>query len=181
MLETTIEDVDQYYRPQLQSGSLEITEKPPLRGTLSFIALTAVGLAGMFAGNSLDATYQPLGSIEDDNNYVHSSFISSFLLLGYSFEECDIVDVDKYLTETPLATTFLCGLKPIIKKVYKGNAQLKISFPDDLDRGFPVIAVTILSGLPVDDDFAAKDELLYKEIQQAGLMDGLRHVILSQG
>jgi hypothetical protein len=181
MLETTIENVGQYCLPQAQTGSVERKVKPPLRGTLSFIALTAAGLTGIIAGNSLSATYQPVISLEDGNNYVKSSFISSFLLLGYFFEECDILDVDKYLAEKPLATAFLCGLKPIIKKVYEGNAQLKISFPDDPDRGFPVPVVSILSGLPVGDDFIAKDELLYDEIQQAGLIDGLRYVILSQG
>ena len=123
-----------------------------------------------------------LGYIEtsDGTSYQYKNELES--LQGYSFDHNQTTEISSYLKCRPLALFFLCGIKPLIGKVYqKTTVHKEIQLVSDPDTGEPLLELVLRTDLPIDDELAAKDRQLFIEIEKAGLVEGFRDVVLSNG
>lgn len=102
-------------------------------------------------------------------------------LRGYEISSLQISAIGEYLRQHIGARNFLCDVAVIIDGVYGSKVIRNIHVVEDVDTGKPIMELTILSGLPLNDEFDQKDQLLFQRIEAAGLAWGLRDVVISQG
>lgn len=174
-------DTLQNIQPYEQASTTDVKRvfTKVLRGTLVSGGVLA-SLACHTAAASVP-TYG-LGYFEtpDKPSYQFKAALES--LQGYSFDENQTIEISNYLKCRPLAQAFLSGIKPLIGKVYQENTTRKVvQLVTDPDTGEPLLELVLLSNLPVDDVFVEKDRQLFTEIEKAGLVEGFRDVVLSNG
>jgi len=179
----TTSDVETYIETcSSPSEKQDEVQKQP-RGTFcTTAAMVIFGLSAVITHPpEFRATYQPETQI-DCNGYEQNGFIGLVGLIGYSIEGFDVDKINSYLLSKPNAATLLYSLKSIVNQVYEGAAKLKLSLYSESDTDEDLIVVaTILSGLPIDNEFATKDQLVFNKLTEAGLAGGLRQVIIEQG
>ena len=89
--------------------------------------------------------------------------------------------VNEYLRQHVTSRDFLRDVAVIIDGIYGSNIIRDIDVVEDVDTGKPIMELTVKSGLPLNDEFDQKDQLLFKRIEAYGLAWGLCDVVISQG
>jgi len=172
--------------PYISTGYAPSEKQPcqrrPPRGTV--IATATMAILGLSATvpnwPGLLSTYQP--EVNTNNRYEQRGFIGLLGLSGYSFEGYDVEKINNHLLSRPLATKLLFNLKSIVNQVYGGAAKLTLSLYSETETDEDLVVVaTILSDLPIDREFAIKDQLVFDKLTEAGLTGGLTQVIIAQG
>ena len=171
----------QYLQPYEQSSTTELktTVTKVLRDTL-----VSGGILATVACHTAAATLPTyeLGYVEtpDKPSYQFKAALES--LQGYSFDENQTIEISNYLKCRPLAQAFLSGIKSLIGKVYQETTIRKVvQLVSDPDTGEQLLELVLYTDLPIDDVFAEKDRQLFTEIEKAGLVEGFRDVVLSNG
>ncbi|MGB3212977.1 MAG: hypothetical protein WBB19_19905 [Desulforhopalus sp.] len=138
----------------------------------TFVALSAHGV-----GTYFPPTYEP-GFDEPES---HSQLISEARTQysGYLLDQVDPLVIKSFVAQHPIVSMFLEGIKPILGDVYEGETKKTLRYFNDPDGGESLLEVVLHTGLPIDDFFEEKDILLFEKIQQAGLVDALEYVVLS--
>lgn len=104
----------------------------------------------------------------------------SSALFGYEINHSQFALVRDYLHQHITTSDFLQDVAVIIDGIYGSKVIRNIHIVEDIDTGKPIMELTINSGLPLDDVFVQKDELLFQRIEASGLAWGLRDVVISQ-
>lgn len=102
-------------------------------------------------------------------------------LYGYKIEGSSLSTINKYLKIKPIADRFVRGVGNIIDGIYGAGIVRTLRVLDDPDTGRPLMELTIESGLPIDEKFMEKDTALFQQIEASGFVEGLQHVVVSQG
>lgn len=102
-------------------------------------------------------------------------------LLGYEISQSQEFTINKYLSQHISVRDFLRDVAVIIDSIYGSGVVRNIHVVEDVDTGKPIMELTILSGLPLNDEFDQKDQLLFQQIDTSGLAGCLRDVVISQG
>ena len=102
-------------------------------------------------------------------------------LSGYEISPSLDATVSEYLRQHLTSGDFLHDIAIIIDDIYGSKVIRAIHVVDDVDTGKPIMELTIQSGLPLNDEFDQKDQLLFQRIEASGLAWGLRDVVISQG
>jgi hypothetical protein len=102
-------------------------------------------------------------------------------LSGYKISQSQSFSVNEYLRQHITSRDFLRDVAVIIDNIYGSKIIRNIHVVEDVDTGKPIMELTVLSGLPLNDEFDQKDQLLFQKIEAAGLAWGLRDVVISQG
>ena len=102
-------------------------------------------------------------------------------LLGYEISQSQELPINQYLRQHISTRDFLRDVAVIIDGIYGSKVTRDIHVVEDVDTGTPIMELTILSGLPLNDEFDQKDQLLFQRIEASGLAGGLRDVVISQG
>lgn len=102
-------------------------------------------------------------------------------LYGYKVEAYLQSAINEYLKIKPVADRFVREVASIIDGIYGVGVTRSLRVLDDLDTGEPIMELTIESGLPLDDEFIQKDKALFQQIAASGFVEGLQHVVVSQG
>ena len=103
------------------------------------------------------------------------------VLSGYEISQSQHIAVNQYLREHITSWDFLQKIAVIIDDIYGSKAIRDIHVVEDVDTGKPIMELTIKSGLPLNDEFDRKGQLLFQRIEASGLAWGLRDVVISQG
>lgn len=100
------------------------------------------------------------------------------LLSSYKYQEMDFGNILTYILSFPNAQEFLAKIPSIIEKIYPGlEDKIDLKVIRDPDTEGPLLELVFDSGLPVDEDFILRERLLFKEIKDAGIEDGLANVV----
>jgi len=102
-------------------------------------------------------------------------------LFGYKISQLQEAAVNEYLRQHVTSRDFLRDVAVIIDGIYGSNIIRDIDVVEDVDTGKPIMELTVKSGLPLNDEFDQKDQLLFKRIEAYGLAWGLCDVVISQG
>lgn len=102
-------------------------------------------------------------------------------LIGYEINQSQDSTINQYLRQHIFARDFLRDVAVIIDDIYGSKVIRNIHVVEDVDTGKPIMELTILSGLPLNDEFDQKDQLLFQRIEASGFAWGLRDVVISQG
>jgi hypothetical protein len=133
----------------------------------------------------------PVGHIEQPPTFVQTtqytapthivSTKENGALRGYKISSSQDAAVNEYLRQHPNSHDFLRDVAAIIDSIYGQGIIRAIHVVDDIDTGKPIMELAIQSGLPLDDEFIQKDQLLFQRIEESGLAWGFRDVVISQG
>ena len=143
---------------------------------------TVVGLTLMLGG-IVGASYELPPTFADIARIATSSRITErnrSILLGYEIKSSQNVAINEYLRQHLTSRDFLRDVAIIIDGIYGSKVIRKIHVVEDVDTGRPIMELTVMSGLPLDDEFVQKDQLLFQKIEASGLAWGLRDVVISQ-
>lgn len=102
-------------------------------------------------------------------------------LRDYQTSPLQDLTISEYLRQHSALRDFLRGVATITDDIYGVGIVRTIHMVDDVDTGKPIMELTILSGLPLNDEFDQKDQLLFQSIEASGLAWGLRDVVVTQG
>jgi hypothetical protein len=102
-------------------------------------------------------------------------------LSGYKISQSQSFSVNEYLRQHITSRDFLRDVAAIIDDIYGSKIIRDIHVVEDVDTGKPIMELTVLSGLPLNDEFDQKDQLLFQKIDTSGLAWGLRDVVITQG
>jgi hypothetical protein len=168
----------------LWAGSVPTTLQPPATNKHTHIS-TVVGLtlASMLGGIGVGSHELPPTFADTARIITSSSIIerNSSTLFGYKISQSQVAFVNEYLHQHLTSRNFLHDVAVIIDCIYGSKVIRVIHVVEDVDTGKPIMELTIKSGLPLDDDFNQKDQLLFQRIEASGLALGLSDVIISQG
>ncbi len=103
----------------------------------------------------------------------------------------DLIDLEKihtdyfhdvcvdYFSENPIAIEFILGVNHIVSRIYEGKAKVKIEIQKDHE--FPVWSaeLNIYSKVLTNDEISSKNEIIFDEIEKAGLSSGFNLVVLT--
>jgi len=166
-------------------GSLPPTLQQPtaINKQSNFSTVIGLTLASMLGGagftlHALPPTFADIAKIIPPLSVVNQKDSS---LLGYAMNESQEYNINQYLHQHISTHDFLLKVAVIIDSIYGPTVTRNIHIVEDVDTGKPIMELTILSGLPLNDEFDQKDQLLFKQIEAAGLVWGLRDVVISQG
>lgn len=151
-----------------------VTNKPSISTVVGLTLATMLGGIGL-ASHELPPTFADTASI------FTSSRIKDSALFGYEISQSQNTAVNEYLRQHISSRNFLHDVAVIIDGIYGSRVIRDIHVVEDVDTGKPIMELTILSGLPLNDEFDQKDQLLFQQIEAAGLVWGLRDVVISQG
>ena len=99
-------------------------------------------------------------------------------LFEYKFEQFE--EILTYIVAYPKANEFLAGIVPILNRIYlKENTHKILELVQDPDTNNPLLELTFQSGMAIDENFIKKDQELFKKIEENGLVEGLRYVVLT--
>lgn len=102
-------------------------------------------------------------------------------LAAYDASELDFQKVKLLLSASEgYVLPFLSWLPLAVIEVYGYGTKIALLSLDDPDTGEAILEARIQSGLPVGDEFDMKDAELFARIEKSTLVDGMRHVIVSQ-
>ena len=149
-----------------------------------FAASTVVGLtlATMLGGVLITQNELP-PTFADTTKFITPSRIierKGSMPTGYEINQSQNAAVIEYLKQHINSRDFLREVAVIIDGVYGAGVARNIHVVDDVDTGKPIMELTIQSGLPLDDEFIKKDQLLFQRIEASGIAWGLRDVVISQ-
>lgn len=102
-------------------------------------------------------------------------------LAYYETGSLDVSKANRLFTTDRYILSFLSWLPSAVHDIYGSDTKISLRSVDDLDTGDMILEARVLSGLELDDDFDEKDATLFKKIEMSGFLDGMRHVIVSQG
>jgi len=146
--------------------------------TVAALTLASVlGGAGL-ASHALPPTFADTARIITPSRIVERK---DSALFGYEISQSQDSTINQYLRQHISVRNFLRDVADIIDGIYGSKVIRDIHVVEDVDTGKPIMELTILSGLPLNDEFDQKDQLLFQQIEAAGLAWGLRDVVISQG
>lgn len=131
-----------------------------------------------FASHELPPTFADTARITAPSRYTERN---DYALFGYEISQSQHIAVNQYLREHITSRDFLQKIAVIIDDIYGSKAIRDIHVVEDVDTGEPIMELTIKSGLPLNDEFDQKDQLLFQRIDASGLAWGLRDVVIAQG
>lgn len=103
-------------------------------------------------------------------------------LAAYDASELDFQKVKQLLsTSEGHVLPFLSWLPLAVIDVYGHGTKIALRSLNDPDTGEVILEARIQSGLPVSEEFDMKDAELFAKIEKSTLVDGMRHVIVTQG
>ncbi len=163
-------------------GSVPTTlQKPTTHKQTSVSTVVGLTLASMLGGlvsHLLPPTFGDTARIITPSRIVERK---DSALLGYAISQSQDSTINQYLRQHISARDFLRDVAVIIDGIYGSKVIRNIHVVEDIDTGQPIMELTILSGLPLNDEFDQKDQLLFQQIESAGLAQDLRDVVISQG
>lgn len=170
----------------LRAGYLPTTlQQPTISKQSNASTVAALTLASMLGGggvglalHSLPPTFADTAKIITPSRIVERK---DFALFGYEISQSQGSAVNEYLRQHIASRDFLREVAIIVDGIYGSKTVRDIHVVEDVDTGKPIMELTILSGLPLNDEFDKKDQLLFQQIEAAGLAWGLRDVVISQG
>lgn len=168
----------------LWAGSVPTTlQQPAAYKQASVSTVVSLTLATMLGGIGLAVNELPPTFVETARYISPTRIIErkSSVLLGYSISQSQDTAVNEYLRQHASSRDFLRDVATIIDDIYGSKIIRDIHVVEDIDTGKSILELTIKSGLPLDDEFIQKDQLLFQRIEASGLAWGLRDVIISQG
>lgn len=144
------------------------------------IGLTLASMLGGigFASHELPPTFADTAKI---TTFSRLSVRNDYALFGYKISQSQHIAVNQYLHEHTTTRDFLREVAVIIDGIYGSRVTRDIHVIEDIDTGKPIMELTILSGLPLNDEFDQKDQLLFQQIEAARLAWGLCDVVITQG
>lgn len=155
-----------------------IANKQPNVSTVVGLTLASM-LGGVgFSSHSLPPTFAEIARIITSSRIVERK---DSALFGYRIGQSQDSVVNAYLLQHIASRDFLRQVAVIIEGIYGSNVTRDIHVVEDVDTGNPIMELTILSGLPLNDEFDQKDQLLFQMIEASGLAWGLHDVVISQG
>lgn len=168
----------------LRAGSVPTTLQQPTANKAppvsTVIGLTLASMLGgvVLAPHELPPTFADTAKIITPSRFVERN---DSALFGYEINKSQRIAVNEYLHQHITSRDFLRNVAIIIDDIYGSKTIRDIHVVEDVDTGKPIMELTIKSGLPLDDDFDQKDQLLFQEIDASGLAWGLRDVVITQG
>lgn len=169
----------------LRTGSVPTTlQQPVVSKQPNASTVAALTLASMLGGGVGLASHTLPPTFADTARIISSSRIverKDSALLGYEISQSQGPTINEYLRQHTASRDFLREVAVIIDGIYGSKAIRNIHVVEDVDTGNPIMELTILSGLPLNDEFDQKDQLLFQRIEASGLVWGLRDVVVSQG
>jgi hypothetical protein len=179
MLTSTVDNFEPYQKPITGNIDLEPKKSNKWLGALAAISLSVGVLVPIHA--EVCPTFKP-GFIESNVDTLKLDLVSNLSPLGIFIDDQDIILINNYFENIPLAYDFIYRINPIINQIYDNcelRQELKLIYDYDTDGS--ILKLTIRTNLPIDDDFVAKDHIFNKEIEAKGLLDGLEYVVVSHG
>ncbi len=179
---TTFQTTESTFKAGLWTGNVPTTlRQPPAikqTSTSTAIGLTLATMFGLgFVSHELPPTFADTATIITPSRIIERKDS----LLGYRIDQLQKAAITEYLRQHITSRDFLREVATIVDDIYGPKVTRDIHVVEDVDTGMPIMELTIMSGLPLDDEFDQKDQLLFKQIESAGLAWGLRDVIISQG
>ena len=168
----------------LWAGPVPTTlQKPTTHKQTSVSTVVGLTLASILGGvglalHSLPPTFVDTARIATPSRIVEPK---DSALSGYEISQSQDSAISQYLRQHITARDFLRDVAVVIDGVYGSKVIRDIHVVEDVDTGKPIMELTILSGLPLNEEFDQKDQLLFQQIEAAGLAWGLRDVVISQG
>lgn len=168
----------------LWAGSVPTTLQQPAtnrqRDVSTVAALTLASILGGtgLAAQALPPTFADTARVTSPSRVIERK---DSALAGYKISQSQSSSVNEYLRQHITSRDFLHGIAVIIDGIYGSKVIRDIHVVEDIDTGKLIMELTILSGLPLNDEFDQKDQLLFQNIDESGLAWGLRDVVISQG
>ena len=168
----------------LWAGSVPTTLQQPTTnihiGVSTVSGLTLATLLGGtgFVSHELPPTFVDTARIITPSRIIERK---NSALSGYEISPSLDATVSEYLRQHLTSGDFLHDIAIIIDDIYGSKVIRAIHVVDDVDTGKPIMELTIQSGLPLNDEFDQKDQLLFQRIEASGLAWGLRDVVISHG
>lgn len=168
----------------LWAGAAPTTlQQPAPSKQTNFSTVIGLTLASMFGGIGFASQELP-PTFADTARIITPSRLTErndYTLLGYEISQSQHIAVNQYLREHITSRDFLQRIAAIIDDIYGSKTIRDIHVVEDVDTGKPIMELTIKSGLPLNDEFDQKDQLLFQRIDASGLAWGLRDVVVTQG
>jgi|GEM_PF-5009239 len=164
-----------YVPPTLQQTS---EKKQTNISTVACLTLASILGGTVYTSYSLPPTFADTAKIISPSGIVEQK---DSALSGYEINQSQDSAINQYLRQHISSRDFLRNVAVIIDGIYGSKAIRNIHVVEDVDTGKPIMELTILSELPLNDEFDQKDQLLFQQIGAAGLAWGLRDVVISQG
>ena len=184
-VDTTVSTLHTLQNPSkfgLWSGHAPTTLQQPVRRQFATSTVVGLTLATML-GVTLPINNELPPTFADTTKFtIPSSIIErkDSMPIGYEISQSQNAAVIEYLKQHITSRDFLREVAVIIDGVYGAGVVRNIHVVDDVDTGKPIMELTIQSGLPLNDEFDQKDQLLFQRIEIAGLAWGLGDVVISQ-
>lgn len=147
------------------------------RNTMAALGVTLTLAAGTSMGGWAEAATRP-PSIQES---IKQTNRLGAILAAYVYEPTDYKKLAEHFQANQDLLYFLSALSSGAKEVYGPKIDAALQLHSDPDTGAPLLEVVILSDLPIDDEFEAKDRALFDWIERTDLTWGLGRVVLSQG
>lgn len=144
------------------------------RSTLAGMALIAAA-SGLISMTDVPTCPEPLTSAMAAHSRIGA------VLAAFDVSELDFAKVRPLLSSAGQVLPLLSYLSTTVFDVYGATATVALRSLDDPDNGNTILEARILSGLAINDEFDMKDAALFARIERSGLVDGMRHVVISQG
>lgn len=84
-----------------------------------------------------------------------------------------------YFLENPIAVEFILGVNHIVSRIYEGKAKVKIDIQKDHDFFIWSAKLKIYSKSLTNDEILSKNNVIFYEIEIAGLSSGFNLVVLT--
>jgi hypothetical protein len=165
----------------LWAGSAPTTLQQPAPSKQANFS-TVVGLTLMLGGIGL--AYELPPTFADTARITAPSLHTvrnDYALFGYEISQSQHIAINQYLLEHITSRDFLQQIAIIIDDIYGSKTIRDLHVVEDVDTGELIMELTIKSGLPLNDEFDQKDQLLFQRIDASGLVWGLRNVVITQG
>lgn len=156
---------------------------PPAKKQTNVSTVASLTLASILGGAGLASHVLPPTFVDTARIITPSRIVErkDSGLSGYEISQSQDSSINQYLRQHVSAYDFLRDVAVIIDDIYGSKVIRDIHVVEDVDTGKPIMELTILSGLPLDNEFDQKDQLLFQTIEASGLAWGLRDVVISQG
>jgi len=180
---TTFHTLQTSSKVGLQEGNVPTTlQKPHASKQTCGSTVIAFTLAAMFgtglASQELPPTFVDTAGIITPTRIIERKGLALF---GYKIDQLQEAAVNEYLRQHVTSRVFLSEVAAIVDDIYGTKVIRDLHVVEDEDTGMPIMELTVLSGLPLDDEFDQKDQSLFQKIEASGLAWCLRDVVISQG
>lgn len=180
---TTFQTLQSSSKAGLWVGNVPTTlRQPPAikqTSTSTAIGLTLATMLGLgFVSHELPPTFADTAKIITPSRIIERK---GSALLGYQIDQLQEAAINEYLRQHINSQDFLREVATIVDNIYGFKVIRDLHIVEDVDTGMPIMELTVMSGLPLDDEFDQKDQLLFQKIETSGLAWGLRDVVITQG